>query len=621
MRDKNRFGILKPSIDAHTLGIVTISQILEQCDFNVIVGDQYIEKAVDNISHDTYFKVIENWILDNHLSHLGFSYRLDPIEGVELFNILMYKIIKSTRLLQTNKNLSTNLYFAGLKSACDKIEELYNGKVRTFIGDERIDEVIAKFNIPESKIPKAYIQQSQYDKILYGFSQNLISKELHHQGNFSQDYHYPEYGTFNDSLIKRLSFAQKVHSLPLIRCHVGPYLKNREEALTLFSEWLKDLSKSGLLDIVSVGSSQLSQSHFGEDWGDRPNGGGVPINSELDLKVTWECSLPMLVRSYSGTNNVPKVAQILEENLNMAWHALSLWWFNQLDGRGSLSLKENLKQHIHAMQYISSTGKPFEPNVPHHFSFRGSDDLTYIASAYFAAKMAKKLGIQCLILQNMLNIPKYTTGIIDLIRSRALLKIVRSLEDKNFIVILQPRAGLNYFSPDIEKAKIQLGAVSALMSDIEYRQKNSPQIVHVVSYSEALYLADPQIIKDSIKITKSALLHYPLYRESQGIKDFIDNNYIHDAVDDLVSQVRILISNIEESIPNIYSVNGFFEIFKNGYFPVPFLWRCRDEFPNALCWKTKLTEHGTRLINDNGEELRVARRLEKVKELNEVNND
>jgi hypothetical protein len=40
------------------------------------------------------------------------------------------------------------------------------------------------------------------------------------------------------------------------------------------------------------------------------------------------------------------------------------------------------------------------------------------------------------------------------------------------------------------KAKAQLAAVTAMMDDIEPQDEGSPQIIHVVSYSEAFRLAD-----------------------------------------------------------------------------------------------------------------------------------
>ena len=88
------------------------------------------------------------------------------------------------------------------------------------------------------------------------------------------------------------------------------------------------------------------------------------------------------------------------------------------------------------------------------------------------------------------------------------MKLVKELEDKDFRVIFQTRAGLDYFKPDIEKAKIQLAGVTAMMDDIDPYNLYNPEIIHVVSYSEALYLATPEIINDSIKITRTALREY-----------------------------------------------------------------------------------------------------------------
>jgi len=213
----------------------------------------------------------------------------------------------------------------------------------------------------------------------------------------------------------------------------------------------------------------------------------------------------MLVRAYAGTRKVPELAWVNEEAINNAWHALSFWWFCQIDGRGPNTVRENLREHLEALRYIASVGKPFEPNIPHHFAFRGADDVTYVVSAVIAARVAKSLGIRHLVLQVMLNTPRYTWGVVDLAKARAMLQLVRELEDDSFRVILQPRAGLDYFSPDLEKAKSQLAAVTALMDDIEPSDELSPPLIHVVSYAEGSHLATAAVVDESIKITRQAL--------------------------------------------------------------------------------------------------------------------
>ena len=309
----------------------------------------------------------------------------------------------------------------------------------------------------------------------------------------------------------------------------------------------------------------------------------------------------MLVRTYSGTKNVPKLAKIHEESLNICWHALSFWWFNELDGRGKNTLLDNLKEHFEAVKYIVSTNKPVEPNVPHHFAFRGADDITYIVSGVLVAKVLKKLGIKHVILQNMLNTPKYTIGIQDIAKGRALVSLVRELEDVDFRVSLQTRAGLDYFTPNLDDAIIQLAAVTCMMDDIEPENDNSPEIIHVVNYSEAVCLATPSIIKDSIKITLNALRLYRQAKKAGIAPNMKENEDVQNRCEKLINESREAIKILEDNIPNLYTPEGFYTIFKEGFFPVPYLADLKRKYPKATMWKTAMKDGGVKVIDDNGE--------------------
>jgi len=613
MQKNKIYGFLKSGIDAHTLGISHIGQLLEESGFQVFISDAEISSAVDKISNLHSFEIIKKWILKHNITHLGFSYRLDPKQGLNTFGRLVTGI-ENDRTLSIRKNGAIQeIYFAGLPEACDLIKKEFGKRYETFRGDETPIETLKKLGVPETLIPKSIQEGSVYDQMRLEFGKEIISQEKHKQVPKIPDYDYKDYGTDKDHLSKRLNAARNHNQLPLTRVHVGPYLEDREKALTIFSEWLKTLAKTKYLDIVSVGSSQLSQSHFGENWEGLPNGGGVPIKSELELQAIREDSSPMLVRAYSGTKNVAHTAYILEKNLNMAWHALSLWWFNKIDGRGPLSVAQGLSEHLDAIKYIASVKKPFEPNIPHHFAFRGSDDIAYVVSAFLAAKTAKELGIKILVLQNMLNTPKSTWGVRDLVKARVLLKLVRTLEDRDFKVIYQPRAGLDYFSPDIEKAKAQLAAVTALMSDIEPERPDSPPIIHVVSFSEALFLATPDVINESIQITKASLKNYPEYRRKNAVFDIISSSERENAFRELYDESKTMIAHIQKNIKNLYSGEGLLKAFKAGYFPVPFLWEGRDEFKNAVNWRTKLIKGGIHVADKNGKKMPLSQRLSEIK--------
>jgi hypothetical protein len=497
------------------------------------------------------------------------------------------------------------VYFAGLPKACDLINKEYKGFVKTFTGGESAYETLIKFGI--NNIPKEILEGCKYDEDRYQFGKKIIeSQEYQDFKPVQRKTAYKEYGTAKDTLIKRLQYKDDL--LPLIRAHVGPFSSslNRIESVKEFLSWAKILADTGYLDILSIGTSQLTQSNFGEDWKDMPNGGGVPINSADEYKMVWEASRPLLVRTYSGTKNTAQLAEIYENTINICWHALSLWWFNRLDNRGPYDLYTNLSEHFKTIEYIAKTGKPLEPNVSHHFAFRGSDDVTYIVTAYLSAKMAKMLGIKTLVLQNMLNTPRVTWGIQDLAKSRAMLKLIRELEDADFKVILQPRAGLDYFSPDLNKAKTQLASVTALMDDIDCYDNTSPQIIHVVSFSEAFDLATPEIINESIKITLHSLIKYRQLKKEGKVEDMGRNINVAEREIELLSSARAIISIIENNVENVYSVEGFYKLFVCGFFPVPYLWNNSEEYKHAKHWNTKQIKGGIKVVDKDNKIVKPA---------------
>ncbi|GAB1418901.1 hypothetical protein MASR2M12_16660 [Bacteroidales bacterium] len=601
-------GLVRPDIDAHTLGISAVAKIIEDCGYKVIIGDASVAKSISEVKKLDNISLLSTWIINHKITRLGFSYRLDPQDAQLNFG-KVFHLLKQFNHFKHQGGTLKQVYFSGLPEACKKISQEYNGEVPVFWGDETQSETAIKLGIPESKIPASITEGSKYDDSRLKFAQNLIRIGEYKYLRPPVRFNYPNFGTRNDTLVERVANNQNPDFPPLMRVHVGPYNINYEEAKKEFNGWLKTLAATKYLDVVSVGSSQLSQSDFGQEWGDKPNGGGVPINSEQDLINIYDASRPMLVRTYAGTRNIPQLARIYEKTINIAWHALSFWWFNQIDGRGPYNVKENLEQHIETLRFIASSGKPFEPNIPHHFSFRGADDYSYVLSAYLAAITAKKMGVRYFVLQVMFNTPKYTWGVQDLAKARALLKLVRELEDKNFKVFLQPRAGLDYFSPDLEKAKIQLAAVTAMMDDIEPENPNSPDIIHVVSYCEAVTLATPSYINESIQITTSALFEYRKLKKLGMMDDMTKHQDVIHRTGDLYTTVKEIVILIEKHISNPYTAKGLYEIFKKGIMPVPYLWEGRDEFKDAVKWRTGLINGVVKIIDKNGVEIPALKRV------------
>lgn len=594
-----KYGFIKPALDAHTLGLTSISEYLKECGFEVIIGDNTMSEALNEYQVENKRKLIVDWILKHQFDGIGISYRLDHDDALDMVGYLI-EALKDKQAWFYQGGPVEQLYFGGLYPTCQVLSERYEGLVTTFSGGESIKESLLKLQVPLERIPKDIISHSRYDDLLFEFGKTHIEKDDFPYFPKSELLSYPEYGRKDDHLMKRLKAHHKTNQLPLTRAHMGPYRANisRQEALDEFYQGVLQLAVSGHLDILSIGTSQLSQSAFEEDWQGKLNGGGVPINSITEYEKVYEQSRPMLVRTYAGTKNIPYLAQVYESSLNIAWHALSLWWFNELDERGPYDLLTNLTQHIETIKYIALTNKPFEVNVSHHFSFRGGDDLTYIVSAYLGAKLAKLNGVKVFVLQNMLNTPRLSSGINDIAKARALLKLIKSLEDKNFKVIYQPRAGLDYFKPVEQTAKIQLAAISALMDDIDPYNLYNPDIIHVVSYSEALHLANPQIINESIQITKSSMQAYrKLKTKDAYIKEFeAEIKPIYDA---LVNDSMTLIKTIEHWIPQPYTALGLYQVFASGFLIAPYLWKKQDEFKHTINWQTKVINGQVKVMDEN----------------------
>jgi hypothetical protein len=604
----DRFGLVRPAIDAHTLGISAVQQILTDCGYPCVVADAATCEAFGAPQDVSNMAIISPWLCENRIAHLGFSYRLDPDEGAALFANLLGQL-KGARLLADQGGPLKGLFFAGLPKACQLVKARCPDVAGVFCGDETPAETLRILGIPPAAVPRDLAQAVAYDEDRLAFGRDLIRRAEYLATTPLDRRGYQGFGTRHDTLAARIRHGQERHLPPLMRAHVGPYLPDRRQAVRQFLEWTGRLAAAGFLDVLSIGTSQLTQSAFGEDWGQRPNGGGVPLNSPDEFATVWAAARPMLVRSYAGTRNIPALARMYEETINIAWHALSLWWFCRIDGRGPYSVRENLQQHVETLKYIATTGKPFEPNVPHHFAFRGADDVTYIVSAVLAAKLAKSLGIRHLVLQNMLNTPKGTWGVQELAKSRAMLQLVRELQNDRFRVFLQPRGGLDYFSHDLAKAKAQLAAVSALMDDIEPHDADSPPVIHVVSYSEASHLADPDVINESIQITRHAIDEYRRLRARGDMDDMSRHPDVVSRTAELLTEARTVIDAIESAVPDPYRAEGLYQVFARGFLPVPYLWECREEFAKATRWQTRLIRGSVRLVDERGTPLSAAERV------------
>lgn len=126
--DKNEtFGLIKTLMDAHTMGIHAAAALLRDCGYKVIISPLPIEDAMNKISLESSQKQILDWIRENAISRIGFSYRLDPDTAVELLGRLIY-LLKTNGYYESSQAIVRSIFFAGLPSACKKVDQEYKDR-------------------------------------------------------------------------------------------------------------------------------------------------------------------------------------------------------------------------------------------------------------------------------------------------------------------------------------------------------------------------------------------------------------------------------------------------------------------------------------------------------------
>jgi hypothetical protein len=286
---------------------------------------------------------------------------------------------------------------------------------------------------------------------------------------------------------------------PALRHHFG--LPSLEQSIA----GIEKIAESGQVDIISLAPDQNAQEFFFEPEKMDPGldgTGGIPLRSEEELILLWRAAqrgnYPRL-RIYSGTNNLLKWAEMSHRTIKNAWGTVPLFWYSVLDGRSRRSVEEALAENMQVISWYAQRGIPVEINEAHHWSLRESPDTVAVADFYIAAYNARKLGVKTYIAQLMFNTPRLTSAKMDLAKMLAKLELIAGLEDENFTCLKQVRAGLTHFSIDPAVAKGQLAASTLLSMAVK------PQIIHVVSFSEADHAATPDEVIESCKIVRGVL--------------------------------------------------------------------------------------------------------------------
>ncbi|HSN93477.1 MAG TPA: cobalamin B12-binding domain-containing protein [Anaerolineaceae bacterium] len=301
---------------------------------------------------------------------------------------------------------------------------------------------------------------------------------------------------YPQTLLERI---QQKAPFPVLRHHFG--LPSMEKSL----RGIELIAEAKALDVISLGIDQDAQENFYhlERQNPRTTGaGGVPVRSPEDYKALYAASrrgnFPLL-RTYSGTDDFIRLAEMYVETINIAWCAIPLFWFNLMDGRGPLTVKESIVEHQTVMRWYGARNIPVELNEPHHWGMRDASDAVFVTSAFLSAWNAKAMGVKDYIAQMMFNSPAALAGNMDLARMLAILELVSPLEDDNFRVIKQTRTGLLSYPLEPNAARAHLA------SSIYLQMILKPHIIHVVGHTEADHAATGEDVIEASLMAKWAI--------------------------------------------------------------------------------------------------------------------
>jgi methylmalonyl-CoA mutase cobalamin-binding subunit len=335
---------------------------------------------------------------------------------------------------------------------------------------------------------------------------------------------------FPQTMVER---ARWKSPFPLLRHHFG--LPTMEDTL----RGIEQIAEARVLDVISLGIDQDAQENFFRPERQdirRRGAGGVPVRSADDYRALYNASrrgnYPLL-RTYSGTDDFLRLAEMYVETINIAWCAIPLFWFNQMDGRGPWDLEGSIREHQDVMGFYGQRGIPVELNEPHHWGMRDAPDVVFVVSAYLAAYNARAYGVKDYIAQLMFNSPPGLSDAMDLAKMLAVLELVQPLEGPDFRVWRETRTGLLSYPLDPAAARAHLSASIYLQMALK------PHIVHIVGHTEAHHAATAEDIIEACGMARRSIEN-----ALRGAPDMTQDSSVQARKEELVREAKVTLDAI-----------------------------------------------------------------------------
>jgi len=335
---------------------------------------------------------------------------------------------------------------------------------------------------------------------------------------------------------------------PIVRHHFGlPTIEATREGIAR-------IAAAQVLDLVSLGIDQDAQANFFHPERQNPRrtgAGGVPVRSAADYRALYAASrrgnFP-LMRTYSGTDDFVRLAEMYVETIHIAWCAIPIFWFNQMDGRGPWDLEGSIREHQRVMAWYGARGIPVELNEPHHWGLREAPDVIFCVAAYLSAYNARAFGVRDYIAQMMFNSPPGLADQMDLAKMLACLELSAPLslpgrgvggegesagDETPFHIWRQTRTGLLSYPLDPDEARAHLAA------SVYVQMALRPHILHVVAHTEAHHAAEADDVIEACKLARRAVEN-----ALRGQPDMTADPAIQERKNELVREARVTLRAI-----------------------------------------------------------------------------
>jgi hypothetical protein len=557
--------------DPHVLGIFKFSRIARDagCDVTVLSPGS---------SYDAIFSEIH----EKDPTHIGISYRLSPEIGLREFIDFTHRL-EEHGLLRKRDGDYRRLAFAGLPETVEAVREY----AKTLPYD------VSFFSQTEEPLYQVHraldylgVVESRRGPIIQNFARRLYPPRIEELDQMARYVVSSDYNTEpplpEPSEDAKMSLPKRImesRPRPVLRTHFGL----PSDSIYPTIQGIKRIAETRVIDEISLGSSDLSQRYYGRpwEWKGRKNDGGVPYKDFKDLVELYTATRRGNYPSIKPYAHVYDLTGFVDEciragHLIGAHQAVPLFWFNQLDGRGPMTVDESIREHLRAIDELAKRGIPVEINDPNQWASRWGHDSLVVADYGLATAVILNKGVRDFVPQFQFNKPRETGDYGDLAKMYAALDIIerfmpRYAQRPN--VWRETRTGIGYFDPDPDTARYQL-ARSTLLQMMLY-----PDIIHIVNYCEAEHVALPEDVIESSQLVRRAVR---VFQENEpDLKRYLDEPIVRERREQLGKEAETLLyaiaeldrdyqgGDLKDLAKNLSKPHTLIEALRRGYMAAP----------------------------------------------------